>query len=338
MKKNWVMISIIFTFSLSLSNEYPTFTIHKQTKNIYHRFYLVHRLKHTVNSLVIKQNISKNICCKKFFENQFTHPSIKKVVHNLIQQKDLSALVKCWKQFCSYRFIEDKKFEYEFAQLILMICHTINPNAIECKKIQAGNFINSQISTDMIANTFYIIQRLKKPIETICTTCKQSKLSLDAPSLAKSMNTIVFDESRPFTHERIKSCIEEIYHSQNLEPIKKTYKEFTQYRYTGDDIFLKEQLSLLFFAYKVILNKKMSNHAEQIIMHEMESIQYISQNIDDFSIDYILTAIDIMTDKLCTIHTLEKHEENKIQKKMYSLGISLVAIASLPLLYSFMKN
>ncbi len=337
-KKNWMITCVILVFSLSMSNEYPTFAINPQTKSIYHRFYLVNRLEHTLNSLIIKQDTSKTICYENLFEDWFTHSSIREVVNTLIHQRNLSALAKCWKQFSSYRFIDDKKFEPEFLQLILMICNNIDPKETGCEKLRvSSSFVNSHVNTDAVANTFYIIQRLEKPIETICHGYKQTTGLLDTfPK--KSVRNTFLDETKPFTHERIQTCIEDIHHSQSLEPIKKTYKEFTQYRYAGDETFLREQLSLLFFAYKVMLNKKLSNHAEQVIMHEMESIQYISQNIDDFSIDHILTAIDVMTDKLNTIHSLEKHEESKFQKTMYSMGISLVAMVSIPLIYNFMKS
>jgi len=325
-----LIISLTVASSI-VGNAQNNFTITHLTKNVYHRYYLINRLTPALDFISLKKNAYATFCFDAICENRFTHPEIKDTVHTTIQQKKLSPMIHCWDKFCSYRFINDAAFEAEFIQLTLMICHSIDSTEIACKGSDHLKSIPS-ITTDDIANTFYTSKRLKKPIDIICQVYNQSATEV-SNIFDENEKSSFFEEIKQSPNKRVQQCIEDIHATKSFDPIKKVYTESTQYRYAGDDSFLREQLSLLFFAYKTMLNKKLSNQTEQVIMHEMEDIQYISTNIDDFSVDQVLITIDMMTDRLSTIHNLQKKEQANNKKLLYVLSVPAIAMISAPIIY-----
>lgn len=330
MKKYWIIALLCVAFQYIYGTD--TYTINHRTKNIYHRFYVINRLEPTLRFIENKQNKKAlNICYESLKNQSWKHPEIQTVCADIIDKKDISPLFTCWQHLYSYRHIEDNLFEAEFVQLIWLLCKVINISDSPCDKK------NAQITTDTIANNFYLIHRLMRPIETLCSIYEQSPISISEQK-KDMLHTSFFDEMKEPSHVRIQDCVREIEETNSMKPIKKVYKECVQYRYAGDDTFLQEQLSLLFFAYKLILTKKLSNQTEQVIMHEMDTIQYISNNLEEFSTDQILTAIDMMTDKLSTIHNLEKKGKSLLQKRVYWAALPLIAALSIYATYYYTQR
>ena len=330
MQKYWIIA--ICTSVTTMLDCSQTYSINQNTRHIYHRFYMINRLKKTVDFLIKSQKIiDSHLCYKAIGSTTWRHEEIQQVVQEIEQQEQLTPLFRFWERLCSYRYMYDELLETEFACVILLICQQIKVEETECSR----SLLQETVNTDHIAHNFYIINRLKKPIEKLYEVYRQSTHFFEQDP--KKKGEFFFDEFKEYKHSRISDCVKEIQETQSFKPIKRIYKECAQYRYAGDDSFLREQLCLIFFAYKVMLNKKLSNQSEQVIMHEMDTIQYITQNLDEFSTDQILTAIDMMTDKLSTIHDLEKRGKNGASGKLYLVSIPIIVTGSIYVLYNYLK-
>lgn len=331
MKKYWKSLLALASSTICFAQD--PLTINQQTKKIYNRFYLINRLEKTI-SVITKSYTTNGIpCCTPIDVSTFSHPEVHHTAQTMMEQKKITPLKKLWKHFKTYRLIQDDLFEEEFIRLVLMLCYTLDQSHGTCKK---ENPITSA-DTNAIANTFYVIHRLEKPLEVLYQSCKNNQKIFDNSITRNSEKESFFEDTQILHHDRIQNCIHEIQSSESLEPIKRTHAELKQYRFAGDDIFLKEQLSLLFFAYKLMLNNKLSDQTEQVIMHEMETIQYVTQHIEEFSIDQILTAIDMMTDKLSTLNSLEKKNNKAFHATYIAVPLAIAAIAT-PIVYFYVRG
>lgn len=330
MQKYWILAAYALAIAPLLDCSHA-YNINQNTRDVYHRFYIINRLKMTLDFLAENQEtLTRNLHYELFDAVHWRHPEMQKVVHTMLQQKLLEPLFGLWKKICSYRYMYDDLLESEFACIVLLICQQINVEEALCNR----NILQKNVTTDDIAHNFYIINRLKKPVAMLCAIYEQSSPLFDQEP--KKNGEPFFEEFKDYGHNRISDCIQEIQNTHSFTPIKRVYKECAQYRYAGDDAFLREQLCLLFFAYKVMLSKKLSNQSEQVIMHEMDTIQYITQNLDEFSTDQILVAIDMMTDKLSTIHNLEKRGKSSLSKRLYLVSLPIITIASIWAVYHYL--
>ena len=348
---SYVLFILFFTTSFFCST---TFTqqmyeippINTESENIYHNFYIIHRLEYAINFFISNPHIYTLIRFENFFRKPIQHEHIKNCIQNIHKKKSFSPLFSLWRKFSSYRYTHDLLFQKEFIEIILLLYKSIisTKNSVKLEgfenytelseeeilehidqrvELLDHNNFNPLIqkpfykktknidSIKTISFRFYIIKRIEKALKTLQNSAITEEHLFVKKALSKSdTDELFFLESNVVvTHEKIKQCIESLCKEKSLAPLFKAWKDIIHYKYIQDDTYLKDLLMTVFVAYKNILTHKMAHHTEKTILNEMESIMEIYEKIEMLPLEDVLDAIDHTTEKMIMIQNI--HNKNK---------------------------
>lgn len=331
------------------------------TRDIYYRYYLIERCQEPVDLLKKNQIIWNSIQFDQLELDMLQHSIIKE--HAIIIQKNrnIKPFLDLWYQISSHRHIDDISFHKDFVRLLFMLYKSLERPANQKTTIPTNSssiekMLNSidrhldtlkthrpkraapdyalsdthPVSTDDIALNYYLIQRLYKPIKLLSATHDE---------LASS-NTGWFDHTIcnigiNFSHERMNYCFNQMTMSKNLEPFLHAWQEFSRYRHAGDAHFLKEMLMMLFAVYKDLLLMKLSDDSEEFITTEMNTILDLYEHVNELPLDEILHAIDLTTDKLLLLQSMDKKAKEGWGEQYPIIFHTLLA---LPIAYFIIKT
>lgn len=295
MKKGWFFYCLtVFALENDLLDGHNN-TINTLTHNVNRRYYHIENIKPSIETTI---NVIKNEPLLDIDPEEFEHDDIKKAVESL-KEKSSDQFLHCWYSFCAYQNIHSDAFEKEFLDLVEILNSFVTTKACDKK-----SDIES-VKTDDILFNFYIIKRLKKLSKLLA----HSHYAVEAESKKLRSIDLMLGNELEFQHSRIQTCVNEIYQKKNLDPLSMLIQEYTTYRYSNDYAFLQEQLQLIFIVYKKMLDSELEDKTAQVVLHEMEMIEEISEHIQELSIEQALDVIDLITNKLILIR--EKEEEKQ---------------------------
>lgn len=316
--------------------KYDQDSISPFSDTIYHRHYFINRVSEIVTLLTENDEITNSMNSALLAQNNFNNQEIQQAANEIMASKNLLPLQLLWQKCRQYRYI-DTDFENKFAFLILAICRCIEEiaehitetssekgllpanlstdNLLDRIDRYASYFIHKRstappkglfkkdkrTSTNDIAYNFYIAKRLNKAFAVLQYYDPEIDI-LTESSGKKSTDTLY-----SFSHDEIVSCMEDIQVTHNLQPMHELWKAYKRYRYTSDDLFLKEMLMNVFIVYKNLLLRS-SDIESQTLEQEINNILYLYENLHAFSTDEILDAIDFATNKFIELEA--KNNQN----------------------------
>lgn len=332
------------------------------TRDVYYRYYIIQRCQEPVT--LLKNN--PNIWQEPNFDNlnlDILENEIVKEKAALIQKNHLvQPLLDLWHQIISHRHADDASFHKDFVKFLFMLYKSLDntpkqkasllastSQSIESMLNNIDNHIDKMclhgaprsrydcvlseshaVTTDDIALNYYLIQRLDKPIKLLCAMHDELKSTGAEPLDHAACNAGI-----NFSHERIHYCLSEMAIRKNLEPFLHTWQEFRRFRHTGDEHFLKEMLMMLFAVYKDLLLVKLSKESEEFITSEMNTILDLYEHVNELPLDEILHAIDLTTDKLLLLQSMDKKAKQGWSQQYPLLFHTLLA---LPIAYLIVKT
>jgi hypothetical protein len=336
--------------------------INSFTRDIYYRYYLTQRCQESVELLKKNPNIWKTIDFDNIEAGIFENIIVKEKA-GLIQKNHTSQhFIELWHQMKSLRHVDDSSFHQDFIKLLFMIYKSIEqpaaqkasslvtaPYSIErmlssidmhidklrsnVPKRSSSEYAlsdSSSITTDDIALNYYLIQRLDKSIKL---------LSIMHQDLAASrigwFDHAMCNIGINFSHERINYCFNQMSMHKNLAPFLHTWQEYARFRHAGDAHFLKEMLMMLFAVYKDLLFVKITEETEEFITSEMSTILDLYEHVNELPLDEILHAIDITTDKLLLLQSMDKKVKQSWDQQYPVLFHTFLA---LPIAYLIIKT
>ncbi len=310
--------------------------VQKRTDKIYHRYYLIKRLRPSL-ALLNHENIRRLIAFEELDSALFRQPQMQAMVEQIAKDKTLYSLFELWDQFIAYQHLYSTIFVNEFIELVHYLYDLMRPQEhnrvafslpIEhrldvidryvrevCDNIKyskkSTNRELDEVTTDSVAKRFFIIKRLQKSIQFLHYLQKNIKRPFKQKDVQRVFDdeTGLLSEIEHFSHGRVRECIEQMCKRKDLEPLLHVCKEFKQYRFAQDDTFLQEMLMNIFLVYKSLLFKDLSAQTEQVVMIEMNQVLELYENLESLPLDETLEAIDVVTDKLIAIQALESQKK-----------------------------
>jgi|GEM_PF-2217207 hypothetical protein len=332
------------------------------TRDVYYRYYLIQRCEEPVMLLINNPSIWKTIDLHHldvaFLENDIV---IEKAT--VIQKTHIiQPFLDLWHQIKSHRHVDDASFHKNFVMFLFMLYKSleqpssqkatapppasysiekmlssidkhidkIRPSKLNNHKSDSALHELHPVSTDDIALNYYLIQRLDKPIKLL-STMHEDITSSNGGWLDHAMCNIGVN----FSHERINYCFNQMATRKNLEPFLHTWQEFRRFRHVGDTHFLKEMLMMLFAVYKDLLFAKLTEESEEFITSEINTILDLYEHVNELPLDDILHAIDLTTDKLLLLQSLDKKAKQSWGQQYPLLFHTLLA---LPVAYFIIKT
>lgn len=320
------------------------------THEVYYRYYLIKRCEEPVRFLIKDQRIWNTINFDLLTSCYFETTTFKNVIDNLKKTRDKKLFIQLWDQLKNHRHIENPLFEHDFITLIFHFYKSLHPILYEKKERfcfldssfsqemmltfldeSTDNFnknsgtcarslkpIENDVSVDDITFTYYLIQRLKKPLDTLFKI--EKKYSHPALQKKKIISIDIDDLEKEicFSHERIKACCSLLFSTKNLRPLFQLWQEFSHFRYTGDNHFTQEMLMMVFTLYRDILLTELQEKPEHIILNETDTILEFSDHIHELSPETLLTAIELTSDKLILLNN-NKTKDNKYTPLCHTL-------------------
>lgn len=308
-------------YSMLLAGE---IAVQARTASIYHRYYLIKRLKQSC-MLLQQASVCQSIPFELLDATVFKSEDVRLATEAMKIEKNIEPLAALWDDFYSYQKIDDELFKHEFIELIYVIYDLMYPIArrsnrsvehtllaIDCvvdtkrysdfsMRTQPKDL--SDVTTDLVAKRFYIIKRLQKSMHLLERLHEQS-FSLFDDVKDRSSNALI-QEIECFHHDRVRESIMQMCQTKNLEPLLRLCDEAKQYRFAQDESFLQEMLMNIFLVYKTILLRQGSHDASPVIVNEMNHVLEIYEHLSSMPLDQTLEAIDQVTDRLMAIQAKE---------------------------------
>lgn len=343
------------------------------TREIYYRYYLIKRCKDPIQILITNKDLWQHIQFDKLSTEYIQNTDIKKSIQSMRASHQIDPFIELWHQMNAHRHVNDPVFQKDFISLLFMLYTSLavpsqqrnshDPIYIQAtgsqsiekmlsiidknldnfhlpKTIQRPktykNIADQKVSTDDIALTYYLIQRLDKAIQVILATQKTIPSSLFLSHQKATIDKVEFDAEISFSHERINHCFTQILIKKNLEPLLQIWEEFTCFRHAGDSHFLKEMLMMLFTVYKELLLIALNQESEQVITTEMNTILDLYEHVNELPLDEILSAIDLTTDKLILVQNMEK--KGKKEWSIEKHPVLFHTLLALPIAYFLIKT
>lgn len=332
------------------------------TRDIYYRYYLTYRCEESVELLKKNPEIWKNIDFNRLEIDLLENSIVKEKATTIQKNHLLQPFLDLWHQICSHRHIDDTSFHKDFVKLLFMLYKAIeqpsnqkapapNPALYSIEKMLSsidkhidkirpngpkrnnsdGVLSDSYfVTTDDIALNYYLIQRLDKPIKILSAMHQELSASRSGWFDHAMCNIGVH-----FSHERINYCFSQMTMHKNLGPFLHTWQEYARFRHAGDAHFLKEMLMMLFAVYKDLLFVKITEETEEFITSEMSTILDLYEHVNELPLDEILHAIDITTDKLLLLQSMDKKAKQSWGQQYPVLFHTLLA---LPIAYLIIKT
>jgi hypothetical protein len=334
-------------------------SINTFTRDIYYRYYLIQRCQEPVellqkNPAIWKQinfdNLDLMILDNEIVQEKAALIQIKHVIHPFLE---------LWHQINTHRHLDDASFHKDFVKLLFMLYKSLEQPTHQ--KATAAYSIEKMLSTidkytdkvrpnnpkknaadyyglpdphavttDDIALNYYLIQRLDKPIKLL--SAMRDELVI---SKAGWVDHAMCNMAINFSHERMNYCFNQMTMRKNLEPFLHAWQEFSRFRHAGDAHFLKEMLMMLFAVYKDLLFVRISEESEEFITSEMNTILDLYEHVNELPLDEILHAIDITTDKLLLLQSMDKKAKQSWSQQYPLLFNTLLA---LPIAYIIVKT
>ncbi len=351
MWKTW-FLSITFVAYIFGEDIFPEqMHIQRRTDKIYHRYYLIKRLKPSI-ALLHNENVQHLIAFEKLDPILFRLPQMQTIVEQIVNDKTLDSLFELWDKFLAYQYLYSTIFVNEFIDLVYCLYGLIGqikpiktvsfPLSLEhklcivdqCVREVEGDvkcskkFTNQEldkVTTDSVAKRFFIIKRLQKSVHFLHYLQENIKHPFKRKDIQRVFDdeTGLLSEIEHFSHDRVRECIEEMCKRKDLKPLLHVCQEFKQYRFAQDDTFLQEMLMNIFLVYKSLLFKDLSAQTEQVVMIEMNQVLELYENLETLPLDETLEAIDVVTDKLIAIQAFESQRKTSYMRWVVS-GIACV--------------
>ncbi len=313
--------------------------INSRTNLIYQRFYLVKRLQHSID-LLHNYEMQHDIM-EQLDPSFFCHIELQQAITEMKNNKSFVPLHNLWQKFNAYQYLYDPVFEDECIKLICLLCmlkESIYEIRFYSSREQRLLFLDAitdaldygsnsnrtymknqmllEVTIDHVAKRYFVIKRLHKAMQFLTLVHEYDKRPFERRiTRTGSVDYIedIQDEIEQFSHVRIKECLTDLCQKKNLEPILQVYTECKRYRYVADDDFLKETFRSIFLVYKSMLLKNLAEQTEQVVLSEVQEILEVYENLDRFSLDDALEAIDIATDRLIAIQNMQvTDQQNKL--------------------------
>jgi hypothetical protein len=336
------------------------------TREVYYRYYLIKRCEDPIQILTTHKKLWSMIDFDQLSTAQIEHVEIQDKIRAIQHSHAIEPFIELWHQMNTHRHIYDESFHKDFIKLIFVLYKSLeqpshkNPDTIALdvstlsslekmlrvidkkidtirantknKELPAYKFIDAkQVTTDDIALNYYLIQRLDKSLQILSTT----KDAVLASLLNEPTDPALCIGDVNFSHERINYCLSQILIRKNIEPLLLMWQEFIRFRHTGDTHFLKEMLMMLFAVYKDLLLVKFNQESEQLITAEMSTILDLYEHIHELPLDEILHAIDLTTDKLLLLQSMDKKGKAQWGEQYPIVFHTLLA---LPIAYFLIKT
>lgn len=341
-------------------------SINPFTRNVYYRYYLIERCQESIDLLKNNPNVWRAINFDRLALYQdereaFKNDHVKETVKIVEKTHLIEPFLDLWHQIRSHRHIDDSSFHEDFVKLLFMLykcleqppCHKagvqnstdysiekmlsnidkrvdmMRPN--NSKKSTSGHISQTyDATTDDIALNYYLIHRLDKAIQLLATA-QQKLTSIETGFIDHAMCNMGIN----FSHERINYCFNQMTARKNLEPFLHTWQDFSRFRHAGDAHFLKEMLMMLFAVYKDLLLTMLTSESEKFITSEMDTILDLYEHVNELPLDDILHAIDLTTDKLLLLQSMEKKAKQGWKEHYPVVFHTLLA---LPIAYLMIKT
>lgn len=336
--------SILLHFVESCAQQPPGYLyVNKRTELIYKRFYFIKRLQRAVDML--HNNALQHMRFEQLEPLIFQSSAVHDAVIEMKKTGSIRPLDDLWHAFIGYQNLYDPLFAEEYISLICLLymmqkSHYIvwRSTTIEsllsyldiCLDRQNGTyyqerrgFVDDIIATDHIAKRYFIIKRLQKPVHFV-SGCYKDLFSLNVDL---SKQTVDRDITL-FQHARIKEAFVQVSHNQTFEPLLEVWKECLQYRYASDDLFIKELIKGFLLFYKTFLLQYNFKKVDEQVVSAMDHVFGLSENLDKLPLDETLDALDITTEALIAIQTVQETEQQKnlflLLPGVFLLGLFIV--------------
>jgi hypothetical protein len=301
--------------------------VNKRTDLIYQRFYFIKRLQRAID--VLHNNTLQHMHFEQLEPLAFQSCVIRDAVLQMKRAKSVNALDDLWHAFVSYQHLYDPLFAEEYISLICMIymmqkshIKTLRSTSIESLLSyldsclddynnysyydERKRFIEDTIATDHVARRYFIIKRLQKVVHFV-NGCYKDLFSLNTGISKQTIDRDI----KYFQHTRIKEAFVRVSHDQTFEPLLEVWRECLQYRYVSDDLFIKELIKGFLLFYKIFLLQYNFKKVDEQISSAMDHVLDLYENIDKLPLDETLDALDVTTEALTAIQTVQETEQQK---------------------------
>jgi len=333
------------------------------TYQVYYRYYLIKRCQEPVQLLKNNAHLWTLIEFEHLTPEELENDEIKNNIKTIKKDHLITSFMSLWHQMQTHRHITDPSFQKDFITLLFMLykslekpphkhtAHTHTPSNLSIEKMlsmieknietmrphvkhksppEQSFFESNPVTTDDIALNHYLIHRLDKAMQLLSDIHDEAATSPATSSFEQAVCNLGIS----FSHERINSCANQMIARKNLEPVLQMWQEFIRFRHAGDAHFLKEMLMMLFAVYKDLLFVKLNSESEDVITNEMNTILDLYEHVDDLPLDEILHAIDLTTDKLLLLQSMDKKSKQGWEQRYPVLFHTLLA---LPIAYLMVK-